>query len=194
MEIVIGREVMEESLWNEIMEGKPWKEIVEGSSWKEIMEESPRQEIMEGSPWNSVVGKGDSTDSAESSVWEPEHGPEKNGYGMGNRAPSLYDLSLQKAAIVLPQVAYKLWDLPDDYRTPLVRAFLRREPAPSAQELWDFCRVVSYVPQHLSFYGMPAFYSRRIPQALMLPNLVRLDLRGCVWLEVLNFLPGMSFP
>lgn len=106
--------------------------------------------------------------------------------------PSLFDLCVGKAGFMLPEMARELQYLPDDLSIPTVREFLNRVPAPSVTELREFCKVVSWVPQKLSLCGMPDVLFQQVLPIMILPNLVQLDLRGCVWLENLDFLSGMS--
>ena len=104
--------------------------------------------------------------------------------------PSLYDLCMHIAVFYLPEIALELQCLPDDLAIPLMRGFLRRVPVPSVKELRDFCDQVYWVRQSLCLSGISNFLCSRIFQSVLLPNIVRLDMRGCQWLENLEFLSG----
>ncbi|KAG0562168.1 hypothetical protein KC19_9G123300 [Ceratodon purpureus] len=109
-----------------------------------------------------------------------------------NELPSLFDLCMRQAVFTLPQVAHELQSLPEDLSLPLVRGFLCRNPRPSVEELKDFCEAVSWVPQNLNLCGTTQVIGKRFLHTLVLPNLVRLDLRGCVWLGRLDFLKALK--
>jgi len=104
--------------------------------------------------------------------------------------PSLLHLCMRQAALHLPRHGQRLQFLPTDLSITLLHDFLRRSPAATFTELKILCEN-SWSLQNLSLCGVQRLNSRGIQQLSLLPNLVRLDFRGCQWLVNLNFLSGM---
>ncbi|XP_024383144.1 uncharacterized protein [Physcomitrium patens] len=105
--------------------------------------------------------------------------------------PSLMQLCVHQATLILPQLAHQLRFIPNDLVVTLLQGFLRRFPAPSLSELKFVCEA-SWNPQNLSLCGVQPINSRGVQCISILPNLVRLDLRGWSWLMNLDFLPGLN--
>ena len=121
---------------------------------------------------------------------EPECGTLEEGQMcMELRRPSLLQLCIHQATMNLSYYARNLHLLPIEITAALVEGFLRKSPSASLRELEI---VVGFLPrlEKLRLTRVPGLNNRGIQHLSMMQNLLRLDLRGCSWLENLSFLPG----
>lgn len=105
------------------------------------------------------------------------------------RRPSLLQLCIHQATMYLPCHARNLHLLPLEITATLVEGFLWKSPSASLRELEIVCGFLPRL-ETLRLTGVPGLNDRGIQHLSMMRNLMRLDLRGCSWLENLCFLPG----
>lgn len=105
------------------------------------------------------------------------------------RRPSLLQLCIHQAAMNLSYYARNLHVLPLEITATLVEGFLWKSPSASLRELEI---VTGFLPrlEKLRLTRVPGLNNRGIQHLSMMRDLLRLDLRGCSWLENLCFLPG----
>ncbi|BBN10462.1 hypothetical protein MPTK1_5g03750 [Marchantia polymorpha subsp. ruderalis] len=102
--------------------------------------------------------------------------------------PSLLELCLKQATTQLPDLAGSLQSIPLELAEVFFRYYLARGRNVRLFELEAFCRAF-WNPRHLSLTGVEGLSCRGLTYLSHAPNLVRLDLSCCPWLDTLNFLP-----
>ncbi|OAE35415.1 hypothetical protein AXG93_2587s1300 [Marchantia polymorpha subsp. ruderalis] len=104
--------------------------------------------------------------------------------------PSLLELCLKQATTQLPDLAGSLQSIPLELAEVFFRYYLARGRNVRLFELEAFCRAF-WNPRHLSLTGVEGLSCRGLTYLSHAPNLVRLDLSCCPWLDTLNFLPEL---